>query len=155
MNDLRWPLSTGDPIDGRAFFGAKDNGSKWSWGQGTGINAGVMLLQPSQRVFAHMIEEINESNHPEHCRGNGPEQDYLSRYWADAPWTYLGVEYNFQLHQMFFSLHPKWASSCDRAMLLRDPGRIKIIHLSGVERAKPWHRVLNEKWEGYWPDRSR
>merc|ERR1712232_116072 len=36
MNDKKWALKTGDPIDGKAFFLGKENG-KWSWGQGTGI----------------------------------------------------------------------------------------------------------------------
>lgn len=155
MNDSRWPLRTGDFIDGRAFFGGADVGSKWSWGQGTGINAGVMLLQPNANVFQDMLREISEPAHPSHVRGNGPEQDYLSRYWADAPWTNIGVEYNYQLHQMFFALHPKWARSSDRATLLTKPGAIKVVHFSGVPDAKPWHRVLDPKWADFWPDRSR
>lgn len=156
MNDNKWPLKTGDYIDGRSFYGGKDTGnSKWSWGQGTGINAGVMLLQPDAEVLSDMLEEILEPNHPAHCRGNGPEQDYLSRYWADAPWSYIGVEYNYQLHQMFFALHPKWASTCDRSTLLSTPERIKIVHFSGEPTAKPWHRVLDEKFADFWPDRSR
>jgi len=154
MNDSRWPLKTGDHIDGRAFFGGKDSNSKWSWGQGTGINAGVMLLQPDKEVFEQMLDEIQEPNHPSHTRGNGPEQDYLSRYWADQ-WTYVGVEYNYQLHQMFFALHPKWASHCDRAQLLLTPEAIKVIHYSGVPAAKPWHRVLDPQFAEFWPDRSR
>eukprot|EP00928_Gymnodinium_smaydae_P019371 TRINITY_DN17420_c0_g2_i2.p1 TRINITY_DN17420_c0_g2~~TRINITY_DN17420_c0_g2_i2.p1 ORF type:complete len:804 (-),score=130.76 TRINITY_DN17420_c0_g2_i2:181-2523(-) len=155
MNDNRWPLQTGDPIDGRAFFGAKDKGSKWSWGQGTGINAGVMLLQPDDQVFAQMMEEITEPNHPSHCRGNGPEQDYLSRFWADKPWTYIGVEFNYQLHQMFFSLHPKWAKNAERSAVIQNPESVKIVHFSGVPAAKPWHRVLDEKFSSFWPSRDR
>lgn len=40
-----------------------------------GINAGVMLLQPNQWVFNDMLAELSEPNHPEHCVGNGPEQE--------------------------------------------------------------------------------
>lgn len=155
MNDTRWPLKTGDPIEGRPFFGGRASDPKWSWGQGTGINAGVMLLQPDQATLDDMLTEIMEPNHPSHCRGNGPEQDYLSRYWADAPWQYIGVEYNFQLHQMFFALHPNWASNAERADFFRSPEKIKVVHFSGVPAAKPWHRVLDEKFSGIWPDRSR
>lgn len=160
MNDSRWPLKTGDPIEGRPFFGGfcpgrDTSGNKWSWGQGTGINAGVMLLQPDMSTLNDMLAEISDPNHPSHARGNGPEQDYLSRYWADAPWRYLGVEYNFQLHQMFFALHPNWASNAERAEFFRSPEKIKVIHFSGVEAAKPWHRVLDQKFASYWPDRSR
>jgi len=156
MNDSRWPLKTGDSVDGRPFFGGRDaSNPKWSWGQGTGINAGVMLLQPSMTVLNDMLVEISEPNHPSHAQGNGPEQDYLSRYWADAPWHYIGVEYNFQLHQMFFALHPNWASMAERAEFFRSPEKIKVVHFSGVPAAKPWHRVLDEKFAAYWPDRSR
>jgi len=156
MNDSRWPLKTGDPVEGRPFFGGRDKSNKmWSWGQGTGINAGVMLLQPDLTVLNDMLLEIAEPNHPAHARGNGPEQDFLSRYWADAPWTYIGVEYNFQLHQMFFALHPNWASNAERGSFFRSPEKIKVVHFSGVPEAKPWHRVLDEKFIDYWPQRSR
>ena len=40
-----------------------------------GINAGVMFLQPNQWVFNDMLAELSEPNHPEHCVGNGPEQE--------------------------------------------------------------------------------
>jgi len=155
MNDGRWQLNSGDPIDGKPFFSGRDaSNAKWSWGQGTGINAGVMLLQPDEDVLANMLLEINEPNHPSHARGNGPEQDYLSRYWADS-WSYIGVEYNFQLHQMFFALHPKWASNAERAEFFISPEKIKVVHFSGVPAAKPWHRVLDDKFLSYWPDRRR
>lgn len=153
MND-RYPYKHGDTIDGRSFFLGHDN-TKWSWGQGTGINAGVMLWQPDKDSFEEMLSEIQEPNHPEHCKGNGPEQDFLSRYWADAPWTHIGVEYNFQLHQMFFAIHPDRADRAERATLLSAPESIKIVHFSGEPSAKPWHRVLDDKWTDFWPDRSR
>ncbi|CAE8639049.1 unnamed protein product, partial [Polarella glacialis] len=79
MNDSWKPLKTGDWIEGQHFFMGKD-ASRWSWGQGTGINAGVMLWQPDLRVLAEMLSELTEPNHPEHCVGNGPEQDYLNRF---------------------------------------------------------------------------
>ncbi|CAE8717900.1 unnamed protein product [Polarella glacialis] len=155
MND-KWPLKTGDPLEGRVFFLGKDASSpKWSWGQGTGINAGVMLWQPDQKVFEDMMNEIEEPNHPEHCKGNGPEQDYLSRYWADAPWKHIGVQYNFQLHQMFFALHPDRSDRAERALLLGESHKIKIVHYSGESTAKPWHRVLDSRWAEFWPDRSK
>merc|ERR1719343_498771 len=75
MND-RYPYKTGDVLDGRVFFLGYDN-TKWAWGQGTGINAGVMLWHPDAQVFEEMLKEIAEPNHPEHCKGNGPEQDFL------------------------------------------------------------------------------
>lgn len=153
MND-RFPHRHGDVIDGRVFFLGRED-TKWSWGQGTGINAGVMLWQPDRRIFQEMLDEIQDPQHLEHCKGNGPEQDFLSRFWADAPWTHIGVEYNFQLHQMFFALHPDRANTAERAILVQNPSDIKIVHFSGEPTAKPWHRVLDAQWQSYWPDRSK
>jgi len=149
----------GDELDGTHFFQGKDKRStpigqtSWAWGMGTGINAGAMLLQPNEAVFAQMVSEIEEPNHPSHIRSNGPEQDYLSRFWADAPWTHIGVENNFQVHQMFFALQPERTQSAERAFLLRTPERINMIHFSGSSLAKPWQRVLHEPYASYWPDR--
>lgn len=154
MNDSRYPMQHGQDIDARCFFLGKDS-TKWSWGVGTGINAGVMLWQPDYQVFQEMLEELTEANHPEHMRGNGPEQDYLSRFWADAPWSHIGVDYNFQLHQMFFSIHPDRVRRTERAAhLTNSPEKVKIVHYSGVPTAKPWHRILDDKWAAWWPDRS-
>lgn len=153
MNE-RFPNNTGDLLKGDGFFSGKDD-SKWCWGQGSGINAGVMLWQPNEAVFQSMHDEITDPKHPEHCRGNGPEQDYLSRYWADAPWTHIGVEYNFQLHQMYYALHPDRVGRTQRSDLLMNHHKIKIVHYSGEATAKPWNRVLDEKWADWWPDRSK
>eukprot|EP00435_Cladocopium_sp_Y103_P048643 s210_g14.t1 len=145
-------LKTGDAIDGRAFFMGHDD-SRWSWGQGTGINAGVMLLQPNQHVFNEMVAELSEPNHPEHCNGNGPEQDYLSRYWADSPWKHIGVEYNFQIHHFFNCLHPDKVDSSKRVALAQ-ADKVKVVHFSGEDGAKPWRRILDEQLK-LWPDRSK
>eukprot|EP00928_Gymnodinium_smaydae_P078901 TRINITY_DN62958_c0_g1_i1.p1 TRINITY_DN62958_c0_g1~~TRINITY_DN62958_c0_g1_i1.p1 ORF type:complete len:795 (+),score=172.44 TRINITY_DN62958_c0_g1_i1:68-2386(+) len=142
FNDGWYTIKHGETIDGTFFFSGRDPGSQWSWGQGTGINAGVMLWQPDLDVFAEMMSELSEPNHPEHCTGNGPEQDYLSRFWADAPWTHIDVCYNYQIHHMFNSLHPDKVDSVERTKILQTPEKIKIIHFSGDEAAKPWHRVL-------------
>ena len=39
-----------------------------------GINAGVILLRPSEVVFQQMLKEVTSENHPAHIAGNGPEQ---------------------------------------------------------------------------------
>lgn len=145
----------GDALDGRSFFLGTGAG-KWSWGQGTGINAGVMLWRPNKAEYSQMLEEVQDPSHPEHVRGNGPEQDYLSRFWADAPWTNLSVEYNFQLHQMFFALNPFFIGTSDRIKCTEDPAYFpKIVHFSGEPMAKPWHRVLHSSHAHLWPDRTR
>lgn len=146
-------FKTGDSLDGSAFFMGQDD-STWSWGQGTGINAGVMLLQPNQWVFNDMQAELSEPNHPEHCVGNGPEQDYVSRYWADSPWKHIGVEYNFQIHHMFLCLHPDKVGRSQRVALLKAADQVKVIHFSGDDKAKPWRRILDQRLN-LWPDRSK
>ena len=93
----------GSPIDGSFFF-ATDENSEWAWGQGTGINAGVMLVAPDWNTYQRMLSEVRCHNHPAHVGGTGPEQDYFSRFWADAPWTHICAEYNFQLHQLYNAL---------------------------------------------------
>lgn len=44
----------GDDVEGATFFSGREPGSDHSWGQGTGINAGVMLLAPSMADFLTM-----------------------------------------------------------------------------------------------------
>lgn len=57
------------------------------WGNSTGINAGIMLLTPDTSELEGMIDEISDDTHPEHCYCNGPEQDYLSRYYPQ--WRHI------------------------------------------------------------------
>ncbi|CAD7954260.1 unnamed protein product [Amoebophrya sp. A120] len=76
-----------------------------SWGRSRGINAGLMLLAPSQEHFEAMLSQIQDKNHPEHIKGNGPEQDYLARFFADR-WVAISPAYNWQIHQMFNELAP-------------------------------------------------
>ena len=79
----------------------------------------------------------------------------MSRFWAGAPWTHIGVEYNYQLHHLFLGLHPDIVELADRVALLKTPDKIKIVHYSGAQGAKPWARVLDPKLAELWPDRAR
>lgn len=135
----------GDPIEGQYFFGGASYTR--SWGQRSGINAGVMLMEPNENELRQMIEEVLDTQHPSHIKGNGPEQDYLSRYWADC-WTHIGVENNFQLHQLFYALHPDHVHCAERVQFLGDnPGAgIRLVHYSGP--LKPWSRFLEQQWAG-------
>lgn len=144
------PVPHGSQLDGSTFFSGQKNDPEWSWGQGTGINAGVMLWRPDQGEFRRMRAELSEQGHPSHCKGNGPEQDYLSRYWAGTPWTSLGIEYNFQIRHMFGALSPDVAHKAERAAMISTPERVKVIHFSGEMRAKPWDRVLDPQWASSW-----
>ena len=37
---------------------------------------------------------------------HGPEQDYLTRFYAHEEWTCLGIQWNFQLHQIAYCCRP-------------------------------------------------
>eukprot|EP00392_Amoebophrya_sp_AT5.2_P019485 g20335.t1 len=80
-------------------------GPQDTWGRARGINAGLMLLAPNQYHFEAMLSQVQDRHHPEHIPGNGPEQDYLARFFADR-WTSIDPKYNWQLHQMFNELAP-------------------------------------------------
>ena len=92
-------MEHGFPIDGRCFFGGADV----DWVQTGGINAGVMLLAPDAGVHQRMLREVEAISHPERIAGAGPEQDYLSRYFAPH-WHHLSVMYNCQLHHIWYGL---------------------------------------------------
>ena len=51
----------------------------------------MILLQPCEDTLARMIAEVTFEEHPDHVRGNGPEQDYLTRFFASAPWRAMDV----------------------------------------------------------------
>lgn len=89
----------GSRIDGRSFF----RGEYENWLQGGGINAGVMLLRPDATLYTRSLYEVRTPTHPEHIPGSGPEQDYLSRFFAPW-WTHISILYNCQLHHIFYSL---------------------------------------------------
>ena len=89
----------GERMHGRSFFGGQSEG----WMQTAGINAGIMLLEPNKKDFDQMILEVCSVRHPERVPGNGPEQDYLSRYYA-SKWHHISFLYNFQIHHIFYAM---------------------------------------------------
>jgi len=148
----------GAPLAAGIFFCGEDD-HPYPWSQGGGINAGVILLQPGEDTLARMIAEVTCETHPEHIKGNGPEQDYLTRFFAWAPWHSIDVRWNFQLHHIPFALESvlEWYRNLlDRQDELEEPEReqswlpprlsidletIGIVHLSGD--VKPWHLILD------------
>ena len=139
----------GTPIDGRRFFASErvqhGNGA-YEWGQQGGINAGVMLLEPNAKIHERALKEVSLQVHPERIPGAGPEQDYLSRFFAPS-WTHIGVIYNYQLHQAFYALEHFLAHSmsghasedawCPERIAV-DTEDLRIIHFSG--ELKMWDR---------------
>eukprot|EP00435_Cladocopium_sp_Y103_P055919 s1104_g18.t1 len=152
MNRGKWPYRHGDDLDGSTFFGGRNPGNEHSWGQGTGINAGVMLLAPNLGDFLTMQEELVEPWHPGHVRGNGPEQDYLSRFFADRPWRHISVENNFQVHHMYNALQPL-LEDCERLVVCRNFKTVRVVHFSGDSGVKPWTRCLKKEFG--WPNRAQ
>jgi len=99
----------------------------------SGINAGVMLLEPDQRVFERMAAEIQDPRHPEHIGTYGPEQDYLARFYStflSGRWTHIHARFNYQP-----MLPRNYVSSAHRKVdVKRD---VVVAHYSGP-RVKPW-----------------
>ena len=142
-----WP---GYRIDGRSFFAAAQQDAEaqvYPYGQAGGINAGVMVLKPSRETFNDMIFEVTTPIHPERTPGAGPEQDYLSRYYAPH-WTHISVRYNYQLHRVFHAIEGAARRAADGPLeeaLLPERLRvgladINVIHFSGHE--KMWGRFF-------------
>ena len=152
----------GSLIDGRTWFSGEGD-----WYQCGGINAGVMLLEPNLELHARVLREVCSPEHPEHIAGNGPEQDYLSRLFAPS-WHHISVEWNWQLHQMFFALDValEHQTKAETKIKTKDdtsypnddewetwvPDRIStpvaavnIVHFSGD--VKIWDRVLQRSTE--------
>ena len=149
-----WPH--GERVDGGFMF-SKEDAEDYPWGQGGGINAGVILLKPCSKTFAQMLLEVTSEIHPEHVPGSGPEQDYLSRFFARSgtPWHSINVAYNFQLHHMPYALNDvlSWRkSTAERGgdwtdvewmppRLMLSHKDIKNVHFSG--NVKLWHVILD------------
>ena len=149
----------GDKVDGDRFFGA-ENYHDYPWGQSGRINAGLILLQPDHGVFERMLSEVTCKNHPCHVAGSGPEQDYLSRFFAaqrESPWHHISVAWNYQLHQSIFAIERvmEWRAFMETSVgqvfsqadkewlperLRMDLEDIGVVHFSG--EVKMWHRIL-------------
>jgi len=105
----------------------------------SGINAGVMLLQPDMQVYERMVAEIKDPRHPEHIGTYGPEQDYLTRFYCtflEGTWAHMHARFNFQL-----ALPDDYVSSAYRQLNIRRD--VAVAHYSGP-RVKPWELSRDE-----------
>mmetsp|Transcript_28600 Transcript_28600/g.66258 ORF Transcript_28600/g.66258 Transcript_28600/m.66258 type:complete len:911 (-) Transcript_28600:121-2853(-) len=121
----------------------------------SGINAGVMLLRPDADDYQVMLRHLN-GEAPRECRNSPmPEQDYLSRYFADR-WKALGVEYNYQPHQLAFNGR-QGLEFCTRLMMDYS-SYVRIVHYSAVPKPRDFlfdvkfqretEKALKNKFEG-------
>ena len=66
-----------------------------------GINAGLMLIQPSERDYRRMIAQVTNGYVYGRLPFEGPEQEFLSGFHMEGFET-LGIEWNYQLHHLAF-----------------------------------------------------
>ncbi|CAE6931464.1 unnamed protein product [Symbiodinium natans] len=95
-----------------------------------GMNLGVAILKPCQEELRKMLDSVKRMD-PMHEASNGPEQDFLSRWFKD--WKTLSLKYNYQLHQLAYSLDHE-GPDAERLQLKYE--NVKVIHYSG--KVKPW-----------------
>ena len=101
-----------------------------------GINAGFVLLNPSLKDMKKMQLQLSKALVPGLLPfTHGPEQDYLTRYYAGEQWQTLGIEWNFQLHQIAYCTRPH---HLDCARMTMGLDEIKVVHFSGDRSLAEW-----------------
>jgi lipopolysaccharide biosynthesis glycosyltransferase len=99
-----------------------------------GINAGFVLLKPSAKDLKRMQFQLLHGQVPGKLPfQHGPEQDYFTRFYAADVIKNLGIEYNYQLHQLSYcSRHV----GCRRMTLPYED--VKVLHFSGPTSLTKW-----------------
>ena len=101
-----------------------------------GINAGFVLLNTSKKDLKKMELQLSNALVPGRLPfTHGPEQDYLTRYYAGEEWQTLGIQWNFQLHQIAYCTR-KNHTECARMKMGFD--EIKVVHFSGERSPAEW-----------------
>lgn len=122
--------------------------------QASGINAGVVLLEPDAAVFAQMEAEVRDWSHPEHYATYMPEQEYLSRFYGTFDrWTHLDCRFNYEIDKNervphdWTEAHEAIRSAGDVASASggsrHHPG-VVVLHYSGTG-IKPWDVLYKER----------
>lgn len=150
-----WQPEHGAHLDGRDFFPTQ----LWNSPHG-GINAGVMVLEPDSDVEARIECEVTDLWHPEHIWAAGPEQEYISRFYADR-WRHIHSRFNFQLFRL--DATEPLIKFFDGASKLGDAVLDEVVAVQFSSYPKPWDfadsalagkvdqdlcRSLSSKWHG-------
>ena len=104
-----------------------------------GMNLGVAVLKPSREELQKMLNSV-QSRDPMHEACNGPEQDFLSRWFKN--WTSMNLKYNYQLHQLANSLEHEGPEAERLQVKLEN---VKVLHYSG--QVKPWDFYFHKEKE--------
>ena len=101
-----------------------------------GINAGVMVLNPHKGDYCKMKAELADmakNGVADGEKSRMPEQDYLTKFYVNQnmTWRHLGVNYNFQPHQLAFT-YRKGNDDCRR--LTQSKNHIAIAHFSATPK---------------------
>ena len=114
--------------------------------QASGINAGVMLLQPDDAVFAQVEAEIRDWYHPEHYGTYMPEQEYLGRLFGTFDqWTHVSCRFNFEVDKNERIPHDfTEAHEAIRAGGATGHAGAAVLHYSGIG-VKPWDLLFERK----------
>ena len=104
-----------------------------------GINAGVMLLTPDKKEFAKMMVSLLQAARAGDFKSGMPEQDFLTSYYNEQ-WTAIGLEYNFQPHQIAHT-DRKGLERC-RRLAMSYPNDVRIVHFSALP--KPVHLMIDD-----------
>ena len=114
--------------------------------QASGINAGVMLLEPDDAAFRSMEAEVRDWYHPEHYGTYMPEQEYLGRFCGTfSRWTHVDCRFNFEVDKNERIPHDfTEAHELIRAGGAPGHGGAAVLHYSGTG-VKPWDLLFERR----------
>ena len=109
-----------------------------------GINAGFVLLKPDERDLVRMEVQLRTGQ----VIGkipfkHGPEQDFLTRFYAGDSLKSLGIEWNYQLHQIAYCSRFGHVDSRRMTFSYQD---VNVVHFSGPISLTKW--VLDAEHDG-------
>mmetsp|Transcript_154168 Transcript_154168/g.494183 ORF Transcript_154168/g.494183 Transcript_154168/m.494183 type:complete len:1145 (+) Transcript_154168:1368-4802(+) len=121
-----------------------------------GINAGVMVLEPSRDDFEEMHRKLIRGGLDPDKASTCPEQDFLTQFFCQRGWNKLDLNYNFQLHQLGYIRNEDM--SIERRMAFE---HLAVLHFSGDYGPREWvfQRYLHDDnyaefkpkyFEDYW-----